>query len=60
VGLLVRLRGVRPPRLIRVLDLGAGDAVGGEDVEEIGFGEGEAEGAEGDAEFVVVEVTVAV
>jgi hypothetical protein len=31
-----------------------GDAVGGEDGEEGGLGEGEAEGAEGDAEFVVV------
>ncbi len=40
--------------------LGAGDTVGGQDVEEIGFGEGEAEGAEGDAQFVVVEVAVAV
>ena len=42
------------------VDLGARDAVGGEEVEEVRFAEGEAEGAEGDAEFVVVEVAVAV
>lgn len=42
------------------LHLGTGHAVAGEDVEEVGFCEGEAEGAEGDAQFVIVEVAVAV
>jgi hypothetical protein len=43
-----------------LLDLGTGHAVGGEEGDEFLFGEGEAEGAEGDAQFVVVEMTVAV
>ena len=40
--------------------LGAWDAVRGEEVHKFGFRGLEAEGAQGDAQFVVVEVTVAV
>lgn len=40
--------------------LGAGDAVLLQEREEVGFGELKAEGAEGDAQFVVVEVAVVV
>jgi hypothetical protein len=48
-------------RLLGVgVDLRAGNAVGGEEVEEVRFGEGEAQCTQGDAEFVVVEVAVAV
>lgn len=40
--------------LLLLLDLGPGDAVGCEEGDEFLFCEGEAERAEGDAEFVVV------
>jgi hypothetical protein len=42
------------------LYLGARDAVGCQEGDELLLWEGEAEGAEGDAEFVVVEVAIAV
>ena len=39
---------------------GAWDAVDGEEVDELGFGGLETEGAQGDTQFMVVEVAVAV
>ena len=44
--------------VIIVLDGGCGNAVGLEDEEDIGFGEVEAQGFEGDFELVVVDVEV--
>ena len=44
----------------RGLGRGAGHAVGVEEVHEFGFGEMEAQRAQGDAEFVVVEMAVAI
>ncbi len=63
VGVSLLLLGLRlfAGGLVRgVVDLRAGEAVAGEDGDELGFGDGEAQGAEGHAQFVVVEVAVTV
>lgn len=52
---------IRCRRTIRLLlDLGTGNAVGRQKRDELLFTQCEAEGTEGNAEFVVIQVTVAI